>query len=287
MPRGYLKHKKNIGRKKARGGASHSSSSGKKNGSAGRNKRAANKNSGGASAVTDFPVVAKQDQLACFAEDSCAKPKKQPAKYYSVAECCICMEQRQVLVLSKKCSWHDAACYDCLRRCYVTDAQKDVSNFPLCCFHPQCRKPVHYAQLVKHNLFHSRDERKRHYELEVLCRRDKKTHLCTVYCPRCSHPRFVKRPSKEECKECKNCQERFLVSPDFATILAIERFQTDGFGENHGWARCPHCSVLICKGDGGSDMWCVYCDRPFDWDDAIQTQRPLARPHADEIYKWW
>ena len=212
-------------------------------------------------------------------------------KLPKVGECPICFETGPVVELSKKC-WHEPACRKCLRRIMVTHAQKDVQNFPLNCFHPQCRKPVHSEQLQKHNLLCTKDEIKKHYELTVLAKKRKPNFgdALTVRCPHCDHPRVLRETflngNTEHCHGCNACHKTYSVSPFYATIRALENLKTDDGGCNAGWARCPSCHIVISKGGGCNHMFCVACNHEFDWDKA-QRRPPLARPPNDEIYLWW
>lgn len=47
-------------------------------------------------------------------------------------------------------------------------------------------------------------------------------------------------------------------------IKVIGGIQSDDIGRNDGWARCPHCRIMISKGDGCSHMSCV-CGKEFQW----------------------
>merc|ERR1712125_156238 len=79
-----------------------------------------------------------------------------------VKQCPICCEDRPLIPLMKNCT-HEPACQQCLREIFVKKAQESVSNYPLICYHPSCKKPVHDAQLILHKLVRSDKELKKHY----------------------------------------------------------------------------------------------------------------------------
>ena len=68
-----------------------------------------------------------------------------------VGECSVCWEVRELVPLFKNCN-HDPQCQSCLRKLYVVQAQKDVFNYPLQCYHPYCKRRIHEAQLINHQL---------------------------------------------------------------------------------------------------------------------------------------
>eukprot|EP01083_Nonionella_stella_P164474 544427_1 len=150
MPRGYLKHNKEIGKKKARGGSSGTRYADEKDPHPRRNRSAV------ADFVVDAPTVNKNRSF------------QKSAAFYPTGECVICFKEAPVVCLSKTCRWHDAACHQCLHRIHVTNAQKSAKSYPLTCFHPLCDQPVQAAQLEKHNLFASPAEAKKHHDLTVL-----------------------------------------------------------------------------------------------------------------------
>ena len=272
MPRGYLKHNKDVSRNRERGGASHTTRH---------------------PPVPDRRRQRKQANKSCIdnndfyavSRDSDCSDVRSPAKL-KLGNCPICFEAAPVVVLSKKC-WHEPACYACLRKVLVTNAQKDVRNYPLTCFHPQCQKPVVVEQLQKHGLLHTSEEVKKHHELTVLAKKRKNSFL-TIRCPYpdCDHPRLL--PKKflssnfERYFGCRACHNFYTVSPFYATLHALERIERD----NDGWARCPSCYMVISKGWGCDHMTCGACDYSFDWERAL-SRPPLARPPDDEIYQWW
>lgn len=207
-----------------------------------------------------------------------------------IAECPLCFEIGPVLRLGRKC-WHPAACRSCLRQYLVENAQKDVKNFPLKCFHPLCNAPVRGQQIESNKLFQNEQERKRHYHLtEVAKRKRAGDKVRLVHCPSCDHPKTFQTTSatKELTFSCRACHESFDFSPDFYTLQAIDRFQADAFGGNNGYGYCPGCGVLISKGGGGNDMVC-FCGRKFWWDEAQEkmTQKNFGRVPYEEIPLWW
>jgi len=295
MPRGYLKHNKQAGRKKARGGSSKQRGRNSAKPEAWRSRN--NKLTKCIGAAKDDTTVtstfpeAEDDFAATNALPQAVTAKRQPM-LYAVAECAICLETKPVISLSKHCQWHDSACYACLRRVYVTDAHRnpDKKKFPLCCFHPLCQNPVHLAQLQKHKLICSPAEIKKHHERLLLSKASTMKDPLTVYCPHCDFPRVLKKLGKnDQTRACRSCQCPYLVSPDYCTIRTLERLQNDAKGENNGWVRCPGqgCGVLISLGDGGSDMECACCGCYFNFDVIVDKRPLLARPHDNDIYLWW
>lgn len=272
MPRGYLKHNKEIGKKKARGGSSGQKYFAEKEPDPTRIR----------CAVEDFALDAQITTKN--------RTTREAAATYPIGECAICFEEAPIVCLSNKCRWHDAACHRCLHRIYVTNAQKSTKRYPLTCFHPLCDQPVHAAQMEKHNLFASPTEAKKHHDMLVLSKIQKTDGMRTVHCPKCDTPRGIRKlGDKDRTFGCKNCKTVYLVSPFYATIRALENMKSDNFGINDGWAKCPQCGILISKGDGCEHMECVYCDHEFCWDEALEKKSEIchARVPEREIYLWW
>lgn len=274
MPRGYLKHAKEAGKKKARGG-----SSGQGYGTENwertppRNRNAAE----------DFVATANTKS---------SPVKKEPIHH--IGECSICLKECPLVCLSTKCKWHDAACQQCLHRVYVTNAQKSAKNYPLTCFHPLCDQAVHAAQLEKHDIFATADEAKKHRDMLVHSKINKIDWMRTVYCPKCVTPRGIGKNEigdKDKIFGCRNCKSFYQVSPYYATFRALERLEEDEVGGNYGWARCPNkeCGIIISKGEGCFHMECTYCNTEFDWDEVQEDKEKIL--HAivpdKEIYLWW
>ena len=202
----------------------------------------------------------------------------------------LCFKEAPLVCLSNKCKWHEAACHQCLHHIYVTNAQKSPKGYPLTCFHPLCNQPVHAAQLEKHSIFASADEVRKHHEMLVLSKIQKTEGMKTVHCPKCNTPRGIGRLGDvDKIFGCRNCKSKYQVSPCFATIRALENMKEDNIGMNDGWAKCPHCGILISKGDGCDHMWCIYCNQEFCWAEAQEKNSRLlhARVPMDEIHLWW
>ena len=169
MPRGYLKrYQKEVGRKSARGGSSHFSFCTHNCSFC----RCWKKNSSGFHQYTfpeiDFTVQQKR-------KNSRNELKKEAHKdpiMYPTGECPICFAEGPVVPINSGnglvagcCSWHDAACFKCLQRIYIIDAQNDVSNYPLRCYHPQCQNQIRWGQLHKHKLIRSKEENDAYHEM--------------------------------------------------------------------------------------------------------------------------
>ena len=76
----------------------------------------------------------------------------------ATGECCICFQERPLMKLMNQCK-HPCACFGCLRRYYVTTA--DRSCYPLKCFHPSCQKLLQDVQVKR--LVKNTAELDRHY----------------------------------------------------------------------------------------------------------------------------
>lgn len=275
MPRGYLKHNRDTSKKKARGGASSKGCL-----KADRDRSYSKQI---CSSVEDFA-------LGVGSATASKSNVDQNAASYPIGECTICFKDGPVVCLSNKCKWHDAACQQCLHRIHVTNAQKSPKSYPLTCFHPLCNQPVHTSQLEKHNIFASPSEVWKHHEMLVLSKIYKTDGMRTVRCPKCDTPRGIRKlGDKDRVHGCINCNTKYLVSPYYATIRALDNMKSDSMGINDGWAKCPSCSILISKGDGCEHMECCYCDHEFYWDEAQEKKDriPHARVPDEEIYLWW
>eukprot|EP00558_Chaetoceros_sp_UNC1202_P013127 CAMPEP_0197240698 /NCGR_PEP_ID=MMETSP1429-20130617/6923_1 /TAXON_ID=49237 /ORGANISM="Chaetoceros sp., Strain UNC1202" /LENGTH=274 /DNA_ID=CAMNT_0042700389 /DNA_START=98 /DNA_END=919 /DNA_ORIENTATION=+ len=157
-------------------------------------------------------------------------------------ECSICCEVRPLVSLFRKCK-HPPTCRECLREIYVNQAQEDVSNYPLRCFYPSCKRSVRGAQLIRHNLVRSDDELQRHYRLDVLQKhyRIQKSYargVNIVHCPDCDFPRSVRE--NRSVVHCNQCKVSFAVAHHnvtniMTTITAVEGIANDAFGINDGW----------------------------------------------------
>ena len=306
MPHGYLKHNKEAGRKGARGGSSYhrkppSSKSGHRSKSSDLKNEIGTKielslrNSKGCKSVAKVPL-----RQTCLSSDfivplglQTTKSKKQNmCMDSSSSECPICFEISPVLLLSNKCSWHDAACLKCLRRFYVTNAQKDVKNYPLCCFYPQCRRPIQTSQLEKHKILKPGIETFGHHRMIILQKAQSAKNARTVYCPTCDMPRVIRDQvlqKGDRMYSCQHCNFRYRVSPDYATLRTMQCIEGDRFGRNDGIARCPRasCGITLSKGDGCDHMTCPVCDYDFSWEKAVKDFGTMARPKDEDIYLWW
>lgn len=306
MPHGYLKHNKEAGRKGARGGGSHHSKSpSSKN--LHRSKSSDPNNETGTSlelAVHNLrahqPVAKFQLRKTCLSSDfvvpmglpTTIKAERNMCVDPPLSECPICFEVCTVLLLSNKCSWHDAACFKCLRRIYVTDAQKDVKNYPLCCFHPQCRRPIQTSQIEKHNILKPGAETFGHHRMLVLQKAQSTKNARTVYCPTCDMPKVIRDQvlqKGDRMFSCQHCNFRYRVSPDYATLRTMQCIEGDRFGRNDGIARCPRasCGIILSKGDGCDHMTCPVCDYEFSWEKAVKDFGIMARPRDEDICLWW
>ena len=290
MPRGWLKHKSRlVGKKAGRGGGSarnkdrrkkldnHPQMKGDQRAVRSQNARTRN---------SDHCLMRQEKSLDYYysssdhlndyddeVDNSCSEPSAHLPER-AKEECPICCEYRVVVPFMKKCS-HPPACRNCLREIFVNQAQQHVSNYPLRCYHPDCRKPVVDEQLIRHGLVNSDKEMIKHYRL---------TNLSKVYadpfmkrvvdCPECNEPRAVRKNQTQA--SCRQCNKFYLIQHEgvtnlVSTIAAMESFKKDKFGRNDGLARCPRCNMMISKG-GGCDHMSCFCGHDFSWEFARHNQ---------------
>jgi len=281
MPRGWKKNQSIsvVGRKNGRGGSSSRPQQGK-------NRRAVGKKNNPLIdlAEDDYMIYAKEDvELDSLMDipitSSTANAKEEEENNTnntnttttSIGECSICCEVRPLVSLLKKCD-HPPSCHECLREIYINQAQQDISNYPLQCFHPSCRRPVRETQLIQHGLLKSEQELTKHYRLTVMSKAYTSTKKVT-YCPECD---FTSKVNKQEIVNCRQCRTTYGVEHDefttkASTIAAIEAIGNDNFGHNDGWATCPNCKITISKGYGCDHMTCV-CGMDFSWEDALRKK---------------
>lgn len=267
MPRGWLKHKnQRVGNKASRGGNSHNNS---------KSSRPDRKEK-----LDDLPAINDDDFYGAFgyedyeSDNSSSRidvgSSREDEDTAEMKQCPICCEDRPLIHLMKKCT-HEPACYECLREIFVKQAQENVSNYPLLCYHPHCRKPIHDALLIRHNLVISDEELKRHYRLKnlgkVYADSERKK---IVHCPTCEEPIAIRTQTRLVCRQCNT---QFHIAPEgkstrLTTIVAMETsFHHDNIGTNNGVAHCPNCNVLISKGYGCDHMQCL-CGHDFSWERA-------------------
>jgi len=190
----------------------------------------------------------------------------------SMQQCPICCEEVSSLTpLMKNCN-HPPCCQNCLREIYINQAQQDITNYPLQCYHPCCTKVVRDTQLVQHNLVRSDAELKKHYRFTTLAKAYRDTQKKRViHCPKCETPRVI-GSSQEIVIKCKECHTKYAAFNHYhTTIAAVEAFAYDTMGNNNGWARCPKCKMIISKGNGCDHMTCV-CGHHFSWNKALKKK---------------
>mmetsp|Transcript_29770 Transcript_29770/g.43318 ORF Transcript_29770/g.43318 Transcript_29770/m.43318 type:complete len:287 (+) Transcript_29770:37-897(+) len=278
MPRGYLKHSNNTNRKICRGGGSGQKKS-RKEGTWCPSGWPNWKDSVYHQVGCDFQDFVEENLSA---EIHLEPPLSESAKHTSkiIGQCIICAEEeRHLIKLMSKCN-HPLACYECLRKLYVSYAQEDVSNFPLKCFHPDCNRLVRETQLIKHSLVQSEQELAKYHRLSVL----KKAYSGSkrvVHCPTCDHPHHL-NTAMHRGVHCKNCRTYYEVEDEHttfsSTLEAVNNFRKDRIGGNNGWANCPKCNLIISKGYGCDHMHCV-CGHDFSWLNAVsrRQERPTNK----------
>ena len=261
MPRGYLKHQKAVGRRVARGGSSYRAPWGSEKDHLPDLRQ-------------ELRVQARLDFLEYIQEEAASQEERKAAddpsnKGQIEGECPICYEHGPLHRLMKNCK-HAPACYDCLREIYITQAQRDVANYPLLCFHPSCTAIVREAQIRR--WVKTEKEMSKHHRLHVLSKAYSSQHKLVIHCPVCDHPRQFSKGTSEtsiHVFRCLQCSETFalndgtMIGKDI--VQALESLKKDGKGRNDGWGRCPACMIVISKGDGCDHMRCC-CGKQFSWE---------------------
>mmetsp|Transcript_20875 Transcript_20875/g.45262 ORF Transcript_20875/g.45262 Transcript_20875/m.45262 type:complete len:293 (+) Transcript_20875:91-969(+) len=292
MPRGYLKNVRgDCNRKCALGGGSHRTS---------RRKLTTRWRKQHDDQLTTM-TAPHSEHIESQHSESYTQKQEERQPTYKMGDCAICYENRPCVTMSKACSWHDAACFDCIRKVHVTNAQKSSRNYPLRCFHPLCSAQVHASQLIKHKLLKSEKEATQHHRMTEMAKGKDKTTV-VVHCPHCDHPRSYKEANKypqegsgkHRVFTCRECKENYSVSPLREVIQAMINFgearSTDEF------AQCPECQVLIVKDYGDDSMHCSACNASFSWSHAKRQspafKYPFARPGEDpnpidQLYLYW
>jgi len=281
MSRGYLKNNtKAAGRKAGLGGGSKKCPKSPKKYASG--KRAALYNDI-CYDIDEFDEYRDTEELYddFFLDSSTSHEREEELdkkKEESSEECPICCNIRPLVKLMKGCN-HPSACAVCLREMYINQAQQDVRNYPLKCYHPACDRIVTHAQLRQHNLCRSEKELTKHHRLHVLAKAYKGTRI-VAHCPDCDFPHEMNRQILITCKSCGfkyevndevNDEANGITPPPSSTIKAVESIKRDAAGVNNGWARCPRCSIIISKGGGCKVMTCA-CGHLFYWDDALREK---------------
>eukprot|EP00039_Didymoeca_costata_P023970 m.8857 g.8857 ORF g.8857 m.8857 type:complete len:444 (+) comp3964_c0_seq1:121-1452(+) len=95
-------------------------------------------------------------------------------------------------------------------------------------------------------------------------------HMKVMNCSYCRNymlrPVTIKTKTKVQCRHC--LKSATLIPPRdkmYKTLAALQRFDgRDQFGGNGGWGECPHCHILISKGDGCNSVRCI-CKKYIDW----------------------
>lgn len=277
MPRGWLKHEsRTVGRKASRGGSSHRSND---NSSKQRNRL---QNDVICSLVEEEYVYEEyddtfleQDQIQMHDDYRTTSKSINDEK-----ECPICCETRPLISLMKKCN-HPPACRECLHEIYVSQAQENVSKYPLKCYHPECSKPILASQLMHHDIFYTEEELQKHHRFCTLAKAYSNANTrMIVHCPDCDFPKLVTNQEKVNCKRCKTKFEikytdtnqtkhkkmTTLKHDKKSTIQALEALDKDEKGFNYGWTKCPACKMIVSKGNGCNHMTCV-CGKEFYWDE--------------------
>lgn len=309
MPRGYLKHNKDVARKVSRGGGSNRSKEhGGRRGS--KKPKVESKNS-----INSFcrktktlvlcadndleAVVSSENDIVLFAPPLTSQTTRENSTKHSsrsgsgakskIAACAICLEVCPVIRLLNQCVWHPEACISCLQQHYFDYTINSVTKFPVQCFYPGCDATLRDHQLKQ--LEPSDRELDVYYRNSVLSKAYQSTRRTVVHCPTCQHPRqFTKSNKPSEHIICyKGCQGTYYavtngksldaIVLDQATLQAAEMMgYFEGTGQRDGWGLCPKCNILISGGDLLDDeaVFCV-CDSEIVWEEATKRVKRIRR----------
>lgn len=283
MPRGYLKgQRKTVGKKIGRGGGSKSYKPSSTTCSYDEKKCYRSKMTFDLvdddyfsyeedmddyySSNDEYMHESKEDKLSPELTSSTMLPTST-----NMQQCPICCDDYASLTpLMKQCN-HPPCCQNCLREIYINQAQQDITNYPLRCYHPSCTKVIRDTQLFQHQLVRTKEELKRHYRFTNLAKAYKDRRKKVIHCPNCEMPHVISSTSEDVVVNCKECHTKFTASHYHRTIAAVEAFTHDNIGHNDGWARCPRCKIIISKGFGCDHMSCV-CGHHFSWNEALNKK---------------
>lgn len=279
MPRGWMKHQeKDVGKKASRGGSSSRKTHKKLDDASLRSKKYASNSIKNIilpkNLYDDDYEFDDWDQDYDYDIFSCNDKPQTKKETIIEEECPICCEVAQLVPLLRNCN-HSPACRSCLRKIYINQAQENVSNYPLRCYHPSCKLPVHDTQLIQHQLVQSEAEIKKHYRLSTLQKAYINPNVNSiVHCPHCDCPRAL---NTQNYIKCMNCKTPFAIAHDnktniYSTLAALNDLKRDKVGINNGWANCPKCGVIISKGHGCDHMQC-FCGEHFSWQDAMRRSK--------------
>lgn len=197
------------------------------------------------------------------------------------AVCCICLEEKPLIRLMKKCRCHPSACKECLREMYIVHSLSDHSKYPLKCFWPGCDRPLRDVQ-VKKFAFNQKDvekyyrfeaqgksiassEKRRHISLLAAMRQFPLYNYQTVQsCPNCQHGVSVRPYQSLTDAEtqicCVICSTTFAVDKlPRSELASIFTALGDGLAGS-----CPRCCAFFVK-DGGCDQMTCVCGREFSF----------------------
>ena len=293
MPRGYLKgHRDNrqVGKKASRGGSSKKST----------------KKCGGKLPSKEKLLLDENDDYLCyedvefyFSDDeyvyfnnegdedetliSESNPSPVAPPISKLKQCPICCEDYLNLApLMKNCK-HAPCCHKCLREIYIIQAQQDISNYPLRCYHPDCLKPVRDTQLLQHKIVQSEKELTKYYTFTTLAKAYKHFERKVIHCPTCETPKAI---GSQNFVRCRKCRTGIVIdngkTNEYSTIAAIEAITSDKIGPNNGWARCPRCKIIVSKGYGCDHMRCV-CGQDFSWELALNKEEKYRDGHGVKL----
>ena len=220
MPRGYLKHKKSVGVKKALGGSSRKS---------GRCKSLRDDAADLAKSkllVNRWLDAEIQEGFFTESEHECDSDhgsgfddREVGTLKDVVAKCAICLEIKPLMKLFRKCN-HSLACQDCLKHLYVQHSLNDVTLYPLRCFHPSCDLILRATQLERclDISLHSPEMVKFLRMIELAKGYHDQDAIRVIHCPGCDFPRRVR------------CEAAF-EPPDFE----VRAFKCRSCSKEYGW----------------------------------------------------
>ena len=172
--------------------------------------------------VVSFSTIADSTEVGQFEPETLSTYSSTPP------QCAICFEVKPLASVIKKCSsCHPSACFDCLRRQYIVEAQKSHTSYPLKCFWPACDRVLRETQVQKFALNDS--------EMEA--------HYYMAWITKCLQKQAV-----------ADGVDIRAFPPEIVACLALAG----------GWASCPRCKAVITKNGGCDHMTCI-CGCEFSW----------------------
>ena len=190
-----------------------------------------------------------------------ATKRKKPRRNFKksrLRNCSICLKEQTHCIQLTNCD--HMICRKCLYK-YIENNLKDISKYPMKCFHYDCNKILHlkdvkYAFKLKKN-----NKSLQIYErFSILCAIPDGQRLC---CPQCQMLYFFDANNQlfGYCADCKfrfcfDCNKKWHPGKECKNknrkdenILFIEKENKKLF-DKMNWMSCPQCGIMIEKTDG-------------------------------------